>query len=279
MVIAERFHFHKRDQREHEKISDYCTTLKKASERCEFKAFLDEASRDRFVCGLKSRNIQKKLLAEQDLTWNKALEIAQEMESAEQQASNYGGIGMQAVNTLKLRPRGLGKQRNVQKKEPGKPCFRCGAQHSPQTCKFKNEQCHNCKGIAHISKVCKKPKTGDKQCDEKPRNSSFRYLNDSLNYDNELGELFKVGDNESEPSVIVPVKTNAVDLNMKLDTGASLSVISEQQLKDKFPKVKLENSNVRLRAYTGKELTIVGQAIVKVYYGDQECELPIQIIK
>ena len=103
LVIAERFHFHKRDQKENESIADYCAALKKASERCEFKAFLEEALRDRFVCGLKSRNIQKKLLAEKDLTWNMALEIAQAMESAEQQANKFGGSGMQAVNALKSR--------------------------------------------------------------------------------------------------------------------------------------------------------------------------------
>ena len=40
-----------------------------------------------------------------------------------------------------------------------------------------------------------------------------------------------------------------------------------------------EDSNVRLQTYTGEELTTVGQAMVEVNYEDQECELPIQIIK
>ena len=101
-------------------------------------------------------------------------------------------------------------------------------------------------------------------------------MDNSSNDENELTELFKVGDNGSEPSIIVPVKINAVNLNM--DTGASLSVISEQQWKNKFPKVKLEDSSVRLRTYTGEELTIIGQAMVKVNYEDQECVLPIQNI-
>ena len=40
----------------------------------QFKAFLEEALRDRFVCGLseKFENIQRRLLAEEGLTWKNA---------------------------------------------------------------------------------------------------------------------------------------------------------------------------------------------------------------
>ena len=55
-------------------------------EHCEFGAFLDEALRDRFVCGLRSTAIQKRLLAEAALPANSALETAMAMESASQQA-------------------------------------------------------------------------------------------------------------------------------------------------------------------------------------------------
>ena len=41
-----------------------------------------EALRDGLVCGLKSVQIKKKLLAERDLTFKKAFEIAQSMELA-----------------------------------------------------------------------------------------------------------------------------------------------------------------------------------------------------
>ena len=87
IIIAERFHFHKREQHEGEGVADYCAALKKCSERCEFGTFLEETLRDRFVCGLRSKQAQKKLLAESKLTWQKALEIATAMESAEKQVN------------------------------------------------------------------------------------------------------------------------------------------------------------------------------------------------
>ena len=75
------------------------------------------------------------------------------------------------------------------------------------------------------------------------------------------------------------MKINSVDLSMELDTGASLSVISEQQWRDNLDEFELEDSDVRLKTYTGEELKIIGQAMVKINYENQEHELPIQVIQ
>ena len=52
IVISERFKFHKRSQKEGEKVTDYVVALKKLSIDCEFGTFLQDALRDRLVCGL-----------------------------------------------------------------------------------------------------------------------------------------------------------------------------------------------------------------------------------
>ena len=61
MVIAERFHFHHRNQHSGESIAEYVTELRKLALHCEFKDYLDQALRDRLVCGLLSESTQKKL--------------------------------------------------------------------------------------------------------------------------------------------------------------------------------------------------------------------------
>ena len=70
-MIAERFRFHKRDQKDGELILVYVAELRKLSEHCDFKANLNDALRDRLVCRIKHGNIQKKLLSESDLTLQK----------------------------------------------------------------------------------------------------------------------------------------------------------------------------------------------------------------
>ena len=69
IIIAERFKFYTRNQKEGESIASYIVTLKNLSSTCEFGAFLPEALRDRLVCGIKDVPIQTKLLSERDLTF------------------------------------------------------------------------------------------------------------------------------------------------------------------------------------------------------------------
>ena len=82
IVIAEHFQFYKRSQKPGESIADYLASLRRLASRYQFCAFLAEALRDRLVCGLLSKDIQKALLMKADLTLEKALEISQDMEAA-----------------------------------------------------------------------------------------------------------------------------------------------------------------------------------------------------
>ena len=53
LVIAERFLFYRRDQTAEESVSEFLVELRRLASHCEFGQFLDEALRDRLVCGLK----------------------------------------------------------------------------------------------------------------------------------------------------------------------------------------------------------------------------------
>ena len=81
LVIAERFHFHRRDHKSGESIAEYIAELRKLSIHCEFGDYLNQALRDRLVCGLRSEAPQKQLLAESGLTLARAMSLAQGMEA------------------------------------------------------------------------------------------------------------------------------------------------------------------------------------------------------
>ncbi len=59
-VIAERFHFQKRDQVPDESLAEYDAVLRKLATHCNFGAYLTEALRDRFVAGLRSEAMQRR---------------------------------------------------------------------------------------------------------------------------------------------------------------------------------------------------------------------------
>ena len=62
LVIAERFYFHRRDQGANESIAEYIAELRRLATNCEFGEYLNDALRDRLVCGLRNTGIQKRLL-------------------------------------------------------------------------------------------------------------------------------------------------------------------------------------------------------------------------
>ena len=59
IIIAERFKFHRRNQCDGESVAQYIAELRKFSEHCEFRDYLDQALCDRLVCGLSAEAIQK----------------------------------------------------------------------------------------------------------------------------------------------------------------------------------------------------------------------------
>ena len=60
---------------------------------------LNEALRNKFVCGLRSEATQRRLLAEKELTFTKAVEIAQGMEAAARDTQLFKSNGA-SINEL-----------------------------------------------------------------------------------------------------------------------------------------------------------------------------------
>ena len=82
--IVERFKFHSRVRKVGESIATYVAELRVLSEYCNFGATLNDMLRDRLVCGVNDRAIQKQLLAQSGLTYQKAVELALSAETAAQ---------------------------------------------------------------------------------------------------------------------------------------------------------------------------------------------------
>ena len=114
VVIAERFHFHRRNQREGESIAEFMAELRRLSTHCDFKSYLNEALRDRLVCGLRSESTQRRLLAEKDLSLQKAMEIAQGMEAADRNTKSLKGStpAIHKVRSLPTAPKHKSPNKN-----------------------------------------------------------------------------------------------------------------------------------------------------------------------
>ena len=128
LVIAERFHFHRRFQTADESIAEFMAQLRRLSQHCDFQDYFEQALRDRLVCGLRNEGIHRRLLAEAKLTLARALEIAQGMEAAERNAQSLKGseAAVHKMNTS--------EEPATQRPPTRAPCYRCGrATHDRKT--------------------------------------------------------------------------------------------------------------------------------------------------
>lgn len=64
---------------------------------CAFSTYLEEALRDRFDCGLRSEAMQRRLLAESELSFTKAMELAQSTETAERNTRAFKGTDQAVI--------------------------------------------------------------------------------------------------------------------------------------------------------------------------------------
>ena len=103
LVIVEQFKFHQRIQGNTETVATFVAELKRLASTCDFKANLDESLKDRFVCGLHSTGVQKKLLGKKDLTFESAVDIATAFETVELQAQDmkkHGPVTTEGVKDI-----------------------------------------------------------------------------------------------------------------------------------------------------------------------------------
>ncbi|GBO04466.1 hypothetical protein AVEN_59363-1 [Araneus ventricosus] len=94
----ERFRFY--NLREgNEDIATFIVKIKELASKCNFGAFLNDALRDKLVCGLQSEQFQNKLLREKDIDLAKASEMALAMETASREAKSLKG---DSLNVFKI---------------------------------------------------------------------------------------------------------------------------------------------------------------------------------
>ena len=274
LVIAERYRFHKRDQQEGESVTQYIAVIKKLSEHCEFGAYLHDALRDRLVCGLNTEAIQKRLLTEAALTFKRAMEIAVSMETVARETH-------QLSRAMKVHAISMNSQHRNK-------CVRCGKiNHKEVDCYYKDQKCHSCGRTGHISKMCRNKETVNKEKTVKPKFKKKRVHHmdakemsnsDGSTTDSEL-TVYMMAQNGNSSHMCVKPKIEGKIIEMELDTGAAVSLISKELYDMQFCHLPLRHTNVILKTYTGEMISPEGVITVAVKMNRQRAKLPLYVVK
>lgn len=305
VLIYERFKFYSRAQRSGESIADFVASLKALAHTCDFGSQLSDMLRDRFVMGLSNETTQHTLLAEADLTFEKAVNVASAREAAlrdvqamggtnvhriQGHSERSGGSGRQSPGTTRRQPPGISGPHTKGKRNPNSkpktPCSGCGKMHWKSDCPLKDAECFGCHKKGHIRSMCFLAKSqrppGKGQGPAKNVNFSE---NDALASSSSscYDYVFSIGEDKVQP-IQVQVMLDNVNVNMELDTGSACSIISKSTFERLWPidteRPELRPSLANLRVYGGSSLKVAGEISVTAKLADeaQSCQAQIIIV-
>lgn len=284
LVIAERFRFNRRSQRENESVAAFALELKRLAGSCEFGQFLDDALRDRFVAGLRDETAQAELLKKSTLTFQAAYDLAKSGELARTETRKIHPKELGDVNLVRPHhpQRSTGTKRgvsgNAERHAEATDCSRCGAAHDATTCPFRKYRCRACKKVGHLARVCRTtPRSVHSLIDGTG-------LEDSGDWDDKSGEnevllshIFSC--RSSHGGYAVKVKIAGRNVTMQVDTGASVSIVPEKMYRQYWPNVPLERCSLRLKTYGGSTLAVAGKLTVHVEHDGQTETLPLIVVR
>ena len=156
-----------------------------------------------------------------------------------------------------------------QKERPseGTKCSRCGRRpHPRQACPARDAVCHNCQKKGNYSAQC--------QCRTE---SDVKELTQSDTvYDTSYLTAVTNKPDKAATAWIVAVAVNGKQLPFKLDTGAEVTVISEDSLQ-LLTRRELQRSSKKLR--DNRPLKVVGELPVSLAYKDHVSEQIVYVVK
>ena len=110
--------------------------------------------------------------------------------------------------------------------------------------------------------------------------SNNRINAEELSEGEEVFQLYKMNHSTTIP-IIVDLSINGTPTQMEVDTGASLSIVSENifdYILSGDKNINVKPSCAKLKTYTGELINPVGTATVRVMYKGQSAKLPLMIV-
>ena len=305
-VVYERYVFNSCVQSPDESIDGFVNRLRKAASTCKFGTLTDELIRDRIVMGLQDKTTKLRLLKEENLDLNKALNICRSSEIASMELKSMKSEqtnNSEQINAIQAKYQRRRKYKESTRSEAGTKatkqtqeiCNRCGKQgrDKREECIAYGQTCRICSKPNHFAVVCRqKGKTPFQQKSQRRNVKMVTHETDES--DEEFSEdedpILKI----EEVSVIkTPGKQLLVNLNLstetgqfvtetecQIDTGATCNIISYRDVAviSQTADLQLEKSKVKLRLFDGSIIKPCGETILKAHRKGSTVELKFQVV-
>ena len=285
-VIFERARFNRRIQRQGETAEQYITALYGLIDLCEYGDLKDDLLRDRIVVGIADQALSERLQLDSKLTLDTAKTFVRQKEAVkEQHLQLKAGDGSKA-NPIVL-SQVAGARRSTKYKgqrfqqKPGKsvkssssqalsgdkgnqPCKRCGREHSTagDRCPARGVTCFKCNKKGHFQAQC----------------LSKNVSETTTNQDSDMDTIFLGALDSGQSSWKVEAKVNGHPISFKLDTGAEVTAMSEQDYRT-LGAIPLKPSTLALYGPAQQALNVKGQFRGKLAIGQKTSTETIYVIR
>ena len=135
--------------------------------------------------------------------------------------------------------------------------------HDAKDCRFQEAECHNCDKLGHIAPVCESKSVKKFQrislANKKPFGAKHQYpnrgqrtnkmtaTNDKQNLPGEMDQLQLPTIGGTSTPFGADLVVNDKRLTMEIDTGAAVSLITEQTFQNLYPELSLQPSHAILK--------------------------------
>ena len=279
-IIYEQAKFNQCKQEEGENVDVLIIALYSLAKHCEYGNLREKMIRDRIVVGIRDATLSFKLQLEDKLILEKAITQVREAETIKKQQPLLRGERQEkteATVPVSSIQKKASKQLRAWKGSGGcnqlasRPnnrfvCSRCGKSppHDRQHCPARDTTCHKCAKRGHFKAMCRSPrKVGEVHQDS----------SSEIDYDNVF--LRAVGTVGEKPRSVT-LQLNSEPVEFQIDTGAEVSVISDQ-LHKKISSPSLTPVPQTLRGPGNNVLPVKGWFSGKLKKENQETEQEIYV--
>nr|XP_034838819.1 uncharacterized protein K02A2.6-like [Maniola hyperantus] len=272
--IGERHKFYVATQQASESHTEWAARLRGLTAHCNFSN-VEEALRDRFVIGMRPGLEKEKLYAKDitELTLTKAVELAESIRCAHAGAASSSATGINASVVdeergamFKIEGTKSDKKNSASASASAtkSKCSVCGFFHKSKICKYRNFVCNRCHVAGHLRRAC--PQIG------------YVATGGTAEDDDDDGKLYNIRSVKGEP-MVESVCIRGVKIKFEIDSGSSVTVISEDTYTEHFSDIPLTKSNKRLISYTGDNILCVGMIRVPVSFDGRSRTLDVFVVR
>ena len=219
--VFDTYKFWQRQQAVGELFDKWLTELRLIANNCDFGAFKDRLLRDKILFGTNDETARQRMLEEEDLTLEKAINICRSIEvtKARMQYMSNEKINSSLVQEIKKDryPSFSASNTSVS----NKPCRFCDLVHLPRQCPAYGKTCRKCGKYNHFAVVCRSFKSDTRNIKE---------ITSEIQADSTVFQMCSL---QSKPTgskmrstlTVLDHHNNTSTLSFKLNTGAEVNVL------------------------------------------------------